>query len=169
MAAIICLSLDLHTQVSPTPPKTEIIAWVKHAERRNFPRNEAFDFDMELKKRNVELTVILDERLFPNSKAVIAYLVFTRNQKIALLHKIWVMEEHRRQGIARRILSWQIEKLRSRNCERVLLWVDEMRTPARCLYAGLGFKSSDRLEHYYAPGRDGIRMTLQLMPSGLEI
>ena len=148
------------------PPRTEIVAWVKQAERRNFPRNEAFHFDRELKKRNAELIVILDESLYPNSKAVIAYLVVTRIQRMALLHKICVMEEHRRQGIARKILKLQIEKLRSRNCERVLLWVDEIRMPARCLYAGLGFKNSDRLEHYYGPGRNGIQMTLSLM--GLE-
>lgn len=169
MAAITCLSLDLFKPLMPQPARTEIMAWVKHAERRNFPRNETFDFDTELKKRNTELTVVSDESLFPNSKAVIAYLVFTRNQRTALLHKICVMEEHRRQGIARRMLKSQIEKLRSRNCERVLLWVDEMRMPARCLYAGLGFKDSDRLEDYYAPGRVGVRMTLSLLPDGLEI
>lgn len=169
MAAIVCLSLDLHTQVSP-PLRAEIIAWVKKAEGRNFPRNEFFDFDTELKKRNAELTVILDENLFPGPKAVIAYLVFTRLQRTALLHKICVMEEHRRQGIARRILKMQIEKLRCRNCGRILLWVDETRVPARCLYAGLGFKKSDRLEDYYAPGRHGIQMNLQLaVPNGWEI
>lgn len=164
MAAINCISLDdLYAQLSRPPPRAEIVAWVKHAERRNFPRNEIFDFDTELKKRNAELTVILDESLVPNSKTVVAYVVFTRAQKTALLHKICVIEEYRRQGIARRILCLQIENLRSRNCERILLWVDEMRMPARCLYTGLGFENSDRIEDYYAPGRHGIQMTLQLV------
>lgn len=169
MAAITCLSLDLYTPLSPPQSRTEIMAWLKQAERRNFPRNEIFDFDTELKKRNAEVIVVLDESLLPNPQALIAYLVFTRVQRTALLHKICVVEEHRRRGIARRILELQIKKLRSRNCERVLLWVDEMRMPARYLYAGLGFKNSDRLEDYYAPGRNGIRMTLQLMPNHLEI
>ena len=170
MATITCLSLnDLYAQLSRPPSRAEIIACVKHAEKRNFPRNEIFDFDTELKKRNTELTVVLDEGRVPNSKNVVAYLVFTRAQKSALLHKICVMEEHRRQGIARQIVWMQIEKLRSRNCERILLWVDEMRMPARCLYTGLGFENSDRVEDYYAPGRHGIQMTLRLVPERLEI
>lgn len=166
MAAINCLSLDLYGLVKAPPPRTDIITWVKHAERRNFPRNEAFDFDTELTKRNMELIVLLDESLFPNSKALIAYLVFARNQRTALLHKMCVLEEHRRQGIATRILKVQIEKLRSQNCSRILLWVDEMRMPARRLYAGLGFNDLDRMEDYYAPGRVGVRMILSLLPSG---
>lgn len=165
-----CLSLDdLHVQPSRSPPRAEIIAWVKHAERRNFPRNEIFDFDTELKKRNTELTVVLSESQVPNTKIVVAYLVFTRAQRTALLQKICVTEEHRRQGIAHRILWLQIEKLRSRNCERILLWVDEMRMPARSLYTGLGFENSDRVEDYYAPGRHGIQMALRLQSNGSEI
>lgn len=170
MAAITCLSLDdLYARSSRPPPRAEIIAWVKHAERRNFPRSEIFDFDTELKKRNVESTVVLDKSLVPNSETVVAYLVFTRVHRTALLHKICVMEEYRRQGIARKILSLQIDKMRGRNCDRILLWVDETRMPARCLYAGLGFKNSDRIEDYYASGRHGIQMTLQLVPNELEI
>ena len=167
MASITCLSLDdFHEQLT-LPTRAEIIARVKHAERRTFPRHEIFDFDTELRKRNTELIVIFDESLFP--KAVVGYLVFTRVQRTALLHKICVMEDYRRQGIAQRILKKQIEKLRSRNCEKILLWVDEMRRPARCLYAGLGFKNTDWLEDYYAPGRHGIQITLQLVPNELEI
>lgn len=167
MASITYLSLNDPYKQLILPARAEIVAMVKHAEKRTFPRHEIFDFDTELRKRNTELIVILDENLFP--KAVVGYLVFTRIQRTALLHKICVIEDYRRQGIARKILKKQIEKLRSRNCEKILLWVDEMRRPARCLYTGLGFKDTDWLEDYYAPGRHGIQMTLQLVPNELEI
>jgi ribosomal protein S18 acetylase RimI-like enzyme len=166
MAAITCWSFDLSRQLKSPPPTTDITAWVKQAEKRNFPRNEAFNFDMELKKRNMELIVILDEILLPDPKALVGYLVFARNHRTAMLHKICVLDEYRRQGIARKMLKRQIEKLRSQNCERVLLWVDEMRNPAKSLYIGLGFKDVDRVEDYYASGRAGIQMILSLLPSG---
>jgi ribosomal protein S18 acetylase RimI-like enzyme len=166
MAAVNCWSFDLSRQLKSTPPRTEITAWVKQAEKRNFPRSEAFNLDMELKKRNMELIVILDEISLPDPNALIAYSVFARNHRTAMLHKICVLGEHRRQGIARRILKLQIEKLRSQNCERVLLWVDEMRVPARSLYIDLGFKDVDRVEDYYASGRAGIQMILSLLPNG---
>lgn len=55
------------------------------------------------------------------------------------------------------MLEFKMKKLRSQNCEQIQLWVDEMRMPARLLYAGLGFNN---VEDYYARGRTGIRMVL---------
>jgi ribosomal protein S18 acetylase RimI-like enzyme len=161
MAAVTCWTIDLSRQLN-SASRTDVITWVKLAEKRTFPRNEAFSFDTELTKRNTELVVILDEKVIPQPKALIAYSVFTRIQRRGLLHKICVLEEHRRQGFARRMLKFKIEKLQSQNCEQIQLWVDEMRMPARVLYAGLGFNDVDRMEDYYTLGRTGIRMVLLL-------
>ena len=59
MATLTVLSLDLH--VSPKAARQDILDQVKHAERKSFPRNEALDFDLELKKRNTELIVVVDD------------------------------------------------------------------------------------------------------------
>lgn len=161
MAMITCWSSDLKRLENLTSTK-DLLTWVKHAEKRVFPRNEVFDFDAELKKHNTELMIILDEALLPNSAALIAYSVLAHHKRTVLLHKVCVLDNYRRQGVARRILELQKERLGCRNCESIQLWVDEKRKPAVCLYAGLGFKEVDRLEDYYAPGRTGIRMLLSL-------
>lgn len=161
MAMITCWSSDLKRLENLTANK-DLLTWVKRAEKRTFPRNEVFDFDAELKKHNTELMIILDEALLPDPTALIAYSVHARYKQTVLLHKVCVLEKYRRLGMARRILELQKERLGSRNCESIQLWVDEERKPAVCLYAGLGFKEVDRLEDYYALGRTGIRMLLSL-------
>lgn len=160
MATVTCWSSDLKRSESPTSNEN-LVSWVKLAEKRAFPRHEAFAFDTELKKHNTELMIILDETLLPSSTALIAYSVYARHKRTVLLHKVCVLEKYRRQGVARRMLEIQKERLGC-NCDSIQLWVDEKRKPAICLYAGLGFKEVDRLEDYYAPGRTAIRMLLSL-------
>ncbi|MCJ1429185.1 hypothetical protein MMC29_007098 [Sticta canariensis] len=159
---ITCWTSDLQ-RLEPTTSTNTLVAWVKHAEKRIFPRIEALDFDSELQKHNTELMIVLDETLLPHSSALVAYSVYARHQKTVLLHKLCVLERYRRQGVARRILKMQIEKsVGCRGCDSVRLWVDEKRMPAVGLYAGLGFKEVDRVQDYYAPGRTGVRMLLPL-------
>lgn len=162
MAMVTCWSSDLK-RLEGTLNKN-LVSWVKQAEKRTFPRIEVFDFDTELKKHNTELMIILDEALLPQSTALIAYSVYARHKKTVLLHKVCVLENHRRQGVARRMLEMQKERLRCQSCESIQLWVDGKREPAISLYAGLGFQEVGRLEDYYAPGRTGIRMLLSLPP-----
>lgn len=163
MAMVTCWSSDLKRLEGTL--NQNLLCWVKQAEKRTFPRIEVFDFDTELKKRNTELMIILDEALPPKSTALIAYSVYARHKKTVLLHKVCVLENYRRQGVARRMLERQKERLRCQSCESIQLWVDEKREPAICLYAGLGFHEVGRLEDYYAPGRTGIRMLLSLSPT----
>lgn len=162
MATMTYWSSDL-SRLNSLAPNKNVVTWVKQAEKRTFPHNEAFNFDVELKKQNTELMITLDEGLLPNPGALIAYLVFSRHKNTALLHKVCVLEKHRRQGVARRMLRILIERLKSRNCENVKLWVDEKRVAAKCLYTALGFKQVDRLEDYYAPGRTGVQMMRSLL------
>lgn len=164
MAKITLWSPDFEQLTNPVPHKL-MLNWVIHAEKKNFPRNEVFDFDSEVKKHNTYLMIILDKTLLPNPVALIAYLVHASYKKTALLHKVCVLEKHRRHGVARRMLQLQIGKLGSRGYGVMKLWVDEEREPARSLYTDMGFKEVDRVEDYYAPGRAGIQMVLSLLPS----
>lgn len=156
-------SLDSQERIQLTKPKiSSILDHVKHAERKTFPRNEAFDFDTELKKCNAELIVVLDSVDLSPVPTVTAYAVYVLMPKIALLHKVCVLEEYRGRGIARRMLLSQHRKLVVRGCSKVHLWVDQERIPARRLYENLGFEEVGRVENYYGPNRTALRMVLHL-------
>lgn len=161
MAKITYWSSNFEQLANPGLQKL-ILNWVMHAEKKLFPRNEIFDFDSELKKHNTDLMIILDETLLPNPIALIAYLVHASYKKTALLHKVCVLEKHRRHGMARRMLQLQIGKLEARGFGVIKLWVDEKREPARSLYTEMGFTEVGRVKDYYAPGRTGIQMDLSL-------
>ncbi|KAL9021329.1 MAG: hypothetical protein Q9185_001439 [Variospora sp. 1 TL-2023] len=141
-----------------------ILDQVKRAERKNFPRNEIFDFDTELKKRNAELIVVLEPVRGASSTppVVAAYAVYVSASQLELLHKLCVCEKYRRQGIARKMLLSHHERLAARGCSKVQLWVDQARVPARSLYEDLGFEEVGRLENYYGPNRTALRMVLQM-------
>lgn len=160
MAACTFWALDLHETLHP--PEESVIEQIKHAEKKIFPRNEAFDFDTELKKRNGELFVVMEKVGSLADYDLAAYLVYVHIPKVALLHKVCVMPKYRRRGIARRMLLLQHEKLALRGCAKVQLWVDEERMPARSLYSSIGFKEVGRFESYYGPGRTALRMVLEL-------
>ena len=155
MGAITVHDLSLHVVAKNDEP-TDLLEQIKRIERRVFPKDEALDFDMELNKRNTEMTVVLGDA------KVVAYMVYARLHGIALLHKICVLESYQRRGTARNMLVLLKEKLESQGLERLQLWVNMARKPARGLYESLGFREADRAKDYYAPGRHGIKMILDL-------
>ena len=53
-------------------------------------------------------------------------------------------------------------KVEAQGSERLQLWVDVARAPARRLYESVGFKDADWSKDYYGPGRTGVKMVLQL-------
>ncbi|KAL8694719.1 MAG: hypothetical protein Q9218_000645 [Villophora microphyllina] len=141
-------SLGLHKVYRPV--SLDILDQIKHAEKKNFPRKEAFDFDTELRKKNAEIIVIYDISDSHCDPILAAYAVYVYTFKLALLHKTCVVEKYRRQGVARRMLVEQHTRLRLRGCTEIQLWVDEQRMSARLLYASIGFVEVGRVEDYYA-------------------
>ena len=167
MATIITLSLQTGKHLSVS--KEALLPQLERAEKKNFARHEAFDFHLELKKRNVDLVMVLkdDGNLPRESPIVAAYSVFVHSKpgNFVMLHKICVLDDFRRQGIATRILATQTEKYTSRGCSKIQLWVDEQNMPARSLYKSAGFQEMNKVENYYAPGRTGLQMSLDLISS----
>lgn len=154
------LSLDLHK--SPKSDQQDILEPVKHAERKTFPRNEAFDFDLELKKRNTELIIVMDDSEPSSSPKVAAYAVYAHTQSLTMLHKLCVKEDFRLRGIARRLLLSQHQMLLLLGCSQVALWVNKERVPARQLYLSIGFVEVRRLGNYCGLNRTAVRMVLHL-------
>ena len=164
MTNITMYGLD-YCQISINRFHANLMTQIQQMEKRAFPRNEALDFNLELKKRNTEMMAVFDRDVRVESEwegHLVGYALWSRLQKTALLHKVCVAKQYRRRGIARRMLNIVKDRLSRNGCVRIQLWVDEARIPATCLYQSLGFIEVDRVEDYYSPGRTGITMRLDL-------
>ena len=161
MANIMMLNRDM-SPVHQAARLPNLLDQVKRVEKRIFPRDEALDFDYELKKRNTEMIIVLEETVNNHECGLAAYLVYARLHGVVLVHKVCVLDRYQRQGVATAMLSWLKGKLQGQGCQKLQLWVDEARIPARSLYESLGFRIADRAKDYYVPGRTGIKMVLSL-------
>jgi ribosomal protein S18 acetylase RimI-like enzyme len=140
--------------------RQEIVNTVSKIEKKTFPSSEAFDFDSELKKRNASMLLATREG---DSFEVAGYLVYLRTKRLALLHKICVIERMRENGIGKCLVhSLRLRLEGQGGSQRIQLWVDENRSPARALYKSCNFQEIDRCADYYGPGRHGIKMQLSI-------
>lgn len=143
----------------PAKDRDGLLEKVMKIERKTFPSSEAFDFKTELKKKNTTMLLVFNES---DPTTVVGYLVFLRMKRVALLHKICVVQPMRGNGIGGMLVRTLIEMLQKGGCQIIQLWVDEAREPARALYQGCGFEQVDRCEDYYGPGRTGLKMQLSI-------
>lgn len=136
---------------------------IKRLEKKTFPQSEAFDFDAELKKRNIKVLVAVRLPLpaFPSSAETVGYLVYQRTKRVTLLHKICVAQSWRRKRIGKGLLEELIRIVAAEGCDVIQLWVDEAREPARKLYSSCGFGQTNVVMDYYGPGRTGLQMSLK--------
>ena len=97
---------------------------------------------------------------------LVGYLVLQHAKSLnsVLLHKICVSKEYRRQGVAKSMLQFEIEKLK-RHCSKIQLWVHQNNIAAIELYKSLGFEKVSEVDDYYGPGRKGTQMSLELWQS----
>lgn len=77
---------------------------------------------------------------------------------------IGVAPEHRRRGIARKLMERAEEALQNRKIETVFLEVRVENISAQNLYRELGFSVVQRLPKYYSNGEDGLLMVKSLPP-----
>lgn len=161
MASFICYSLDFTPHGSNAIPH-DSIDQVKRIEKRTFPKNEAMDFDAELKKSNTELVLIIADADDDHQAPVVGYMLSARNHGVTLLHKICVVEGYQRRGLAKTMIRKLVTRVESQGCERIQLWVDFQNAAAISLYASLGFKDYDRSRDYYGPNRHGLQMIQEL-------
>ncbi|MCJ1255614.1 hypothetical protein MMC24_003431 [Lignoscripta atroalba] len=164
MATIMLYRIDTRTYESSMNP-SKVVTQIKHIEKKTFPRNEALDFDSELKKRNTCLLAIVDDNEtdpFTGDPQVVSYMVYARIRGIVLLHKICTAEKYRQQGNAQNLLLLLLKNIRDQGFQTVQLWVDGERDPARCLYNSMAYKEVQRVEDYYGPGRAGVKMVYNI-------
>lgn len=142
----------------------EILEQISRVEKKTFPTNEAFSFGPELwrKKPNTRVVYAASASVPGTRPGLIAYAVYARQKGAALLHKVCVVEVFRRQGAGQKLMDYIRLRLQKEGCQYIQLWVDKAREPARALYTRNGFKEREEIPDYYAPGRTGIRMVLEL-------
>ena len=164
MATLTFWSEDLTRRLDLSKLRVDnLLTQVKHAEKTAFARNEALDFDLELKKRNANLAFVVDRSAEPSCAAVAAYFIYVRTQKTVSVHKVCVLQDYRRRGIATALLKMHVSRFKDWICRKAQLWLDEAIMPAKKLYTSAGFVETDRVEGYYAPGRNGIKMVLEFL------
>jgi ribosomal protein S18 acetylase RimI-like enzyme len=146
----------------------EILGQISRVEKKTFPTNEAFAFGEELWRKKPNTRVLYSTRVNDDTTRtdLVAYAVYVRQKGAALLHKVCVIEAYRRQGVGQQLMSFIQERLRKEGCQFIQLWVDQAREPARALYRRCGFEEREVIPDYYAPGRTGIRMVLDLERDG---
>lgn len=141
------------------PPKDRLVIAAKVAkiEKKVFPSSEAFDYDVELKKKNIGLVLAFKEA---ESDDLVAYLVYQRLKRLVWLHKLCVVEQEREKGLGKNLVHFVYRQMKKGGCQSIQLWLDGNRNPARALYASCGFQQVEYRPDYYAPGRPGLKMEL---------
>ena len=75
------------------------------------------------------------------------------------IHNIAVVEQFRRQGIARRLIARLERWAKDQGASEILLEMRVGNTEARPLYQSLGYREVRVRKDYYAPGMDAIVMS----------
>ncbi|PWA48774.1 acyl-CoA N-acyltransferases (NAT) superfamily protein [Artemisia annua] len=134
---------DNNKSISPTELNRKSNKWAKivdeiiRIEKKIFPKHESLarSFDDELKKKNSGLIY------FEVDGDVGGYVMYSCPSSLcAVITKLAVKEQYRRQGHGEALVKAAIEKCRSKRINRVSLHVDPLRTSAMQLYKKLGFQ-----------------------------
>lgn len=141
------------------PPKNRptIAEKVARLEKKVFPTSEAFDYNVELRKKNTGVILAFKET---DSDNLVAYLVYQRMKRLVWLHKLCVVEQEREKGLGKNLVRFLACEMKKGGCQSIQLWLDDNRKPAKALYASCGFQQVDYRNNYYAPGRAGLKMEL---------
>ena len=75
------------------------------------------------------------------------------------IHNVAVLEEFRRQGIARRLMARLERWAKDQGAKEILLEMRVGNSEARPLYESLGYREVRVRKDYYAPGMDAIVMS----------
>lgn len=93
------------------------------------------------------------------SGRIVGYGGIALSGESADIHNIAVVEEFRRQGIARRLIARLERWAKDQGASEILLEMRVGNTEARPLYQSLGYSEVRVRKDYYAPGMDAIVMS----------
>lgn len=105
----------------------------------------------------------LSYRLVTPTEQMVAFVfVMTNTDGTGHITTIGVAPEHRRRGLANKLLEHTEEALRKRNINTVMLEVRVGNVSAQNLYRESGYAIVQRLKSYYNNGEDGFLMVKSL-------
>ena len=90
------------------------------------------------------------------------FVMINREDGTGHITTIGVAPEHRRRGLANRLLKHSEEALRKRNVSVVMLEVRVSNQAAQNLYRSFDYSIVQKLPHYYNNGEDGFLMVKSL-------
>lgn len=90
---------------------------------------------------------------------LIAFLIASMTPDLADIEDVFVAPEHRRTGLATRLIRGLARHAGERGIARIGLDVSEANHAARQLYAGLGFETDRMRLQYYADGSSALVMS----------
>ncbi len=130
--------------------------------QRCFTKGENYTrhtFDFLLSESNT-----LSYRVTMPGEEIVAFIFITvANDGTGHITTIGVAPEHRRRGLARKLLAFAEEALRERMVNTVFLEVRVNNLPAQALYREFGYAIVQRLSKYYNSGEDGFLMVKSLI------
>jgi ribosomal-protein-alanine N-acetyltransferase len=141
---------------------------VIHINRVCLPENYTDYFFIELHQRFPETFIVAEE-----NGEVVGYIMcrielglsnfgFGGLQKKGHIVSVAVLQQHRRKGIGKALVSQALENMRLYNAKQCFLEVRVTNTPAIELYKKLGFEITRTIHGYYSDGEDAYVMTRKL-------
>ncbi len=99
----------------------------------------------------------------PNQKMVAFIFIMTDEDGTGHITTIGIAPEHRRRGLANKLLRHAEEALQKRSINTLMLEVRASNFPAQNLYRKLGYSIVQRLPKYYNNGEDGFLLVKSLL------
>ncbi|MGC8895777.1 MAG: ribosomal protein S18-alanine N-acetyltransferase [Candidatus Bathyarchaeia archaeon] len=141
---------------------------VMHINRTCLPENYTDYFFIELHQRFPETFIVAEE-----NGEVVGYIMcrielglsnfgFSGLLKKGHIVSVAVLQQHRRKGIGKALVSQALENMRIYNAKQCFLEVRVTNTPAIELYKKLGFEVTRTIHGYYSDGEDAYVMTRKL-------
>jgi ribosomal-protein-alanine N-acetyltransferase len=93
---------------------------------------------------------------------IVGYGGIALNGESADIHTVAVVESHRRQGIAKRLMARLERWAKDNGAGEILLEMRVGNSEAKPLYESLGYREISKRKDYYAPGMDAIVMSKKL-------
>jgi ribosomal-protein-alanine acetyltransferase len=116
--------------------------------------------------RRVMTDAYMRGAVWKEGAAVCGYCIFGMLAPTLEILNIVVDPNHRRQGIARRILTHIVHTARTEHCTEAFLEVRVSNQAAIQLYGALGFKVIDTRKKYYRDGEDALIMGATILEDG---
>jgi ribosomal-protein-alanine N-acetyltransferase len=105
----------------------------------------------------------LSYRIVTPKEQMVGYIfVMTSEEGTGHITTLGIAPEHRRRGLANKLIIHVEKMLNKRNISTVMLEVRVSNTPAQKLYQSFGYSTVQRLSRYYNNGEDGFLMVKSL-------